>query len=237
MNNEGYFIEENALNDDAEEDQVEEEYDDSESESESEGNSEFEEVLLNHEGKIISFCCFKGFNVMLDRKEEITDDDSDDEWIIKKRNFHVKKYGNACVYIHKVFSVKKKTKETLFPDSMNKGKICAVVVSASNRSNYFFKIYDCEAYRHPPASEKQYSYIHCSRLMTQDLNKLPVIWEKEELYGNSLLRRRVRQHFKAGWYTGRVTLYNSRTKLYTINYDDGDSETMNLNALLQALRP
>ena len=100
-----------------------------------------------------------------------------------------------------------------------------------------FKIYDCEVYRHPPASEKQYSYIHCSRLMTQDLNKLPVIWEKEELYGDSLLRRRVRQHFKAGWYTGRVTLYNSRTKLYTINYDDGDSETMNLNALLQALRP
>ena len=73
--------------------------------------------------------------------------------------------------------------------------------------------------------------------MTQDYNKLPVIWEKEELYGDSLLRRRVRQHFKTGWYTGRVTLYNSRTKLYTINYDDGDSETMNLDALLHALRP
>ena len=172
-----------------------------------------------------------------DRKEEITDDESDEGWITKKRSFHVKKYGNACVYIHKVFNVKKKTKESLFPDGMNKGKICAVVVAASNRSNYFFKIYDCEVYRHPPASNERYSYVPCTRLMTQDYNKLPVVWEKEELYGDSLLRRSVRQHFKTGWYTGRVTLYNSRTKLYTINYDDGDSETMNLDALLQALRP
>jgi hypothetical protein len=172
--------------------------------------------------------------------EEVTDYEVESEWIIRKRNFHVSKYGNSCLFVGRTFKFKQ---ENMW--RMARGKITDVVCKANDRKNLFFRYFNLEKYTEAPLAEKEFEYISCSRLMTTDVTKIPVEWDRKELTGFALVGRRVQKDFGSArdskstnrmtFFNGKVMNYNPNLKLYRINYEDGDSEDLNEKSLMQTL--
>lgn len=173
--------------------------------------------------------------------EEVTDYEVESEWIIKKRNFHVPKYGNSCLFIGKTFKFKKDNKWRMI-----RGKIAEVVCKANDRNKLFFRFFDLDKYAEPPLSEREFEYVTCPQFMTTDATKIPVEWERKELTGLALVGRRVQKDFGSArdgkssnpmtFFNGRVESYIPLQKVYRISYEDGDSEDLNEKSLMQILR-
>ena len=121
---------------------------------------------------------------------------------------------------------------------MKKGKIIGIVCKKDDRNKLYFKVYDHEKFRNPPMPEKLYKYILCSSLMTNDAKKTLIEWEgPKEFTGKALVGRKIQRKFQEGYFTGTIMKYDLSKKLYSIIYEDEDSEEVNEKVLLNSLKP
>lgn len=164
-------------------------------------------------------------------EEELTDDEPDEGWITKKRNFEISKNHNSAVlYINRTFTF---TSSNCVPEDKF-GKIVDVVAPVDDRKNLHFKYYNPEMERR----EKNYKYISCRELLQKDAVKWDI--PQRDLTGKGLIGRRVQSLFQVGevffWYEGRVMNYNSNDKQFLIRYCDNEVSKVKLTHLLPMLR-
>ena len=177
--------------------------------------------------------CILHINILYFVDDEDTDEEAEGEWIRKKKNFHVKLYGNSCLYVTRSFTFMKPDN----PWGFQNGLITDVVCKKNDKDKLYFKFYDTDKYRKPPLKEDQYGYGPCTEFMSSSAKKAIIDWHGcKEFNGRGLINRKVRKQFLAGeWFTGRVVNYVN--KLYGIIYDDGDSEDVSEKELMKILRP
>lgn len=169
-------------------------------------------------------------------EDEDTDYEVESEWIVKKKSFHVDRYGNACLYVGRAFRFLNEDNEW----GMSSAKITSVVCKASERETLWFKFYDTSKHRTPPANYKLYGYAQCAQFMTTDSTKRRVQWEGAKTFtGEALVGRRVIRQFLEGPYVGTIKAFKvvKGKRQYQIVYSDGDSETTDEANVLRILRP
>ena len=166
-------------------------------------------------------------------EEEATDYETEADWIVKKTAFGVRNYGNSCLYIRRVFKFVKAENNCGF----KRGKIVDIVCKAIDKEVLYFKFFDADNHRKPPANEKHYCYIPCRDLMTTDAKKALVEWEgPKNFIGNALIGRRVCDLFDDGmFYKGKVVGYKGGR--YRVVFDDGDELEIKEKRLMEILRP
>jgi hypothetical protein len=224
--------------DDDEEDEIENEKSSSESEEE---KSSSEEEDNKSEGDSV-----------YDSDETNYKKENNEGWIEKRRNFNVRNYGNAAMYVHKHFMTKDK-KNFTYQTNKEKdaklfvGKVVSIVVKKQNKDILHFKFTNNDApttFGYYPcldfmSSKSPVTFINRveDATMTKNSTKLPTfVVDGDNLLGRSIKKLFALNDKSKKYFTGKIISYDKKTKAYSVLYSDGTTELENQNTINDCLK-
>jgi hypothetical protein len=187
--------------------------------------------------------------------QDLTDNERDvDGWVVKRSNFHVKKFGNAVLYCGRTFKFHEKTEQF---KTTPVGKIVDVVQrKSSSDKDLYFRYYNHDLHRKPKSD--MWKYEKCAVLMnTSKTNSIITLDQKNgsiNLFGYALINRKIQKGYKLeddkgkylldenkkhlmSYYYGTIDSFDSADGKYSVTFEDGDTDRFDKHEILPLLKP
>jgi hypothetical protein len=187
--------------------------------------------------------------------QDLTDNEGDvDGWVVKRNNFHVKKFGNAVLYCGRTFRFHDKAEQFKTTPT---GKIVDVVQRKTGiDKELYFRYYNHDLHRKPKSD--MWKYEKCAVLMnTSKTNSIITLDPKNgsnNLFGYALLNRKIQKGFKLenekgkylldenkkqimSYYFGTIDSFDSEEGKYSVTFEDGDKDRFDQSTILPLLKP
>ncbi len=178
---------------------------------------------------------------MSDECGSTDDEQTVNGWITKRKRYRFLKTSAALYWgrrftFHKELNLEPPFISNFLCHGMEEARVSAVVVSAANRNQWAFRIYDCGKFRSPPDMAGIHThYIPCEVVMANlvwpHITLSPLLSYGISLRGYALVNRFIVKKFCKNRvmvpYRGKIARYLPKEDLYVIVYSD-DTEDLSV---------